>query len=100
MPWTWARFLIVTAYAAPAAIAGYSAPHCIAQVMPSPTWQMIFSIIGAIVVGITALVQSVARHSLGTHTGPNVVPVVRRQHGRHGPTANRSANGTRPEDQD
>lgn len=58
VPWAWARLLIVTAYAAPAAVAGYSATHGIAQMaMPSPTWQMIFSIIGAIAVGITALVR-------------------------------------------
>ena len=58
VPWTWARLLIVTAYAAPAAVAGYSATHGIAQMaLPSPTWQMIFSIIGAIAVGITALVR-------------------------------------------
>jgi hypothetical protein len=58
VPWTWARLLIVTAYAAPAAVAGYSATHGIAQMaMPSPTWQMIFSVIGAIAVGVTALVS-------------------------------------------
>jgi len=58
VPWTWARGLIVTAYASPAAAAGYSATHGIAQMaMPSPTWQIIFSIIGAIAVGITALVR-------------------------------------------
>jgi len=58
VPWIWARGLIVTAYAAPATVAGYSATHGIAQMaMPSPTWQMIFSIIGAIAVGVTALVR-------------------------------------------
>ena len=58
VPWIWARILIVTAYTAPAAVSGYSATHGIAQMaMPSPTWQMIFSIVGAIAVGITALVR-------------------------------------------
>ena len=54
-PWIWLRFLIVLAYAAPAAVAGYSATHGIAQMaMPSTTWQSAFAIIGAIAAGITA----------------------------------------------
>ena len=58
MPWTWARLLVVTVYAAPAAVAGYSATHGIAQMaMPSPTWQMIFSVIGAVAVGVTSVVR-------------------------------------------
>jgi hypothetical protein len=58
MPWTWARLLVVTVYAAPAAVAGYSATHGISQMaMPSPTWQMIFSVIGAVAVGVTSVVR-------------------------------------------
>ena len=58
VPWAWLRLLIVLAYAAPAAVAGYSATHGIAQMaMPSPTWQAVFSVIGAIAVGITAFVR-------------------------------------------
>ena len=57
-PWTWLRLFVVFLYAAPSAVAGYSATHGIAQmVMPSPTWQMIFSVIGAIAVGVTALIR-------------------------------------------
>ncbi|OJX78562.1 hypothetical protein [Magnetospirillum sp. 64-120] len=58
VPWAWARLLIVAVYATPAAVAGYSATHGIAQMaMPSPVWQTIFSVVGAIAVGITAVVR-------------------------------------------
>ncbi|WP_029005372.1 hypothetical protein [Azorhizobium doebereinerae] len=58
VPWTWLRLLIILLYVAPAAVAGYSATHGIAQMaMPSPTWQTIFAIIGAIAVSVTAFVR-------------------------------------------
>jgi hypothetical protein len=45
-------------YAAPATVAGYYATHGIAQIaMPSATWQMIFSLVGAVAVGITASIR-------------------------------------------
>lgn len=51
----WARLLIAFAFVAPAAVAGYYATLGIVRhIMPSETWQMVFSIIGAIIVGITA----------------------------------------------
>lgn len=58
VPWAWLRLLIILVYAAPAAVAGYSATRGIAQMaMPSPAWQTVFSVIGAIAVGITAFVR-------------------------------------------
>ena len=58
VPWTWLRLLIILLYVAPAAVAGYSATHGIAQIaMPSPTWQTIFAVIGAIAVSVTAFVR-------------------------------------------
>lgn len=58
VPWAWARLLIVAVYAAPAAVAGYSATHGIAQMaMPSPVWQTVFAVVGAVAVGITAVVR-------------------------------------------
>ena len=54
----WARLLIALAFVAPAAIAGYFATHGIVQhTMPSDTWQMVFSVIGAIAVGVTAFAK-------------------------------------------
>ncbi|ABS69243.1 hypothetical protein V5F34_10480 [Xanthobacter autotrophicus] len=54
----WARRLIALAFVAPAVIAGYHATHGIAKLaMPSETWQIVFSIIGAIAVGITTLLR-------------------------------------------
>ncbi len=50
--------LIVLLYTVPAVIAGYSATHGLAQMMmPSAVWQLFFSVIGAIAVGITAVVR-------------------------------------------
>jgi hypothetical protein len=56
VPWTWARLLIIAVYTAPAAVAGYGATHGITlMAMSSPVWQTIFSAVGAIAVGVTAL---------------------------------------------
>lgn len=58
VPWTWLRLLIILLYVAPATVAGYSATHGIAHMaMPSATWQMIFSVIGAIAVSVTAFIR-------------------------------------------
>jgi hypothetical protein len=58
IPWTWLRLLIILVFVAPAAVAGYSATHGIAQMaMPSAAWQMAFSIVGAAAVSITAFVR-------------------------------------------
>jgi len=58
VPWTWLRLLIILLYVAPATVAGYSATHGIAlMAMPSATWQMIFSVIGAIAVSATTFIR-------------------------------------------
>lgn len=52
----WVRLIVAALFAGPAAVAGYAATHGIAKhLMPSESWQMAFSIVGAIAVGITAL---------------------------------------------
>lgn len=52
----WIRLIVAALFAGPAAVAGYAATHGIAKhLMPSEGWQMAFSIVGAIAVGITAL---------------------------------------------
>ena len=52
------RLAIALAFVAPAALAGYHAAHGIVKhTMPSDTWQIIFSVIGAVAVGITAFVR-------------------------------------------
>ncbi|WP_375551407.1 hypothetical protein [Rhodophyticola porphyridii] len=54
----WVRLIVAALFAGPAAIAGYAATHGIAKhLMPSEGWQMAFSIVGAIAVGIVALVR-------------------------------------------
>jgi len=57
----WARMLIALAFVAPAALAGYHATHGIVKhTMPSETWQIVFSIIGAVTVGATAFMRVAA----------------------------------------
>jgi hypothetical protein len=54
----WLRLMTAAAFVAPAAIAGYHATHGIVKhTMSSETWQVVFSLIGAAVVGITALAR-------------------------------------------
>ena len=54
----WLRLMIAAVFVAPAAIAGYHATHGIAKhTMPSETWQIAFSVVGAVVVGITAFAR-------------------------------------------
>ena len=54
----WLRLMIAAAFVAPAAIAGYHATHGIVKhTMPSETWQVVFSLVGAVVVGITAFAR-------------------------------------------
>jgi hypothetical protein len=55
---TWARLLIAAAFVAPAVIAGFHATHGIVKhTMPSEGWQLAFSIVGAVAVGVTAFVR-------------------------------------------
>ncbi|WP_342640196.1 hypothetical protein [Rhodoligotrophos ferricapiens] len=54
----WLRFMIAAVFVAPAAIAGYHATHGIVKhTMPSETWQVAFSVVGAVVVAITAFAR-------------------------------------------
>jgi hypothetical protein len=58
IPCTWLRLLIILLFVPPATVAGYSATHGLAQMAtPSATWQMIFLVIGAIAVSVTAFVR-------------------------------------------
>jgi hypothetical protein len=65
------RTVIATAFALPAAIAGY---HLVlglsAMGMPSETWRHLFAMIGAAVVGSTAWVRLVAHPSEESAEGP------------------------------
>ena len=54
----WAKFAIAAIFVAPAVIAGYHAVHGIVKhTMPSETWQIVFSVVGAIAVGFTAFLR-------------------------------------------
>lgn len=69
----WMRLAIALAFVTPAALAGYHATHGIVKhTMPSDIWQLIFSVIGAIVVGVTALIRVTAMATPGP-TGQTIV---------------------------
>ena len=54
----WLKLAVTLAFVAPAAIAGFHATHGIVKhLMPSETWQTVFSMIGAVAVGITAFMR-------------------------------------------
>lgn len=54
----WAKLLIALVFVAPAVMAGYHATHGIVKhTMPSETWQVVFSVIGAVAVGVTAFMR-------------------------------------------
>lgn len=55
----WAKLAIALVFVAPAVVAGYHATHGIAKhLMPSEAWQIAFSIIGAVAVGIAAFLRT------------------------------------------
>lgn len=54
----WVKLAVALTFIAPAAVAGFHATHGIVKhLMPSETWQTVFSVIGAVAVGITAFVR-------------------------------------------
>ncbi|MGX1100667.1 hypothetical protein [Amorphus sp. MBR-141] len=62
----WLKLATALAFVAPAAIAGFHATHGIVKhLMPSETWQTVFSVIGAVAVGITAFVRVTSMASTG-----------------------------------
>ncbi|WP_425105173.1 hypothetical protein [Ancylobacter sp.] len=71
----WARLLIAAVFVVPAVAAGFHATHGIVKhTMPSQTWQMVFSIIGAGVVGIVAFVRITGRKAFRPSDGHSSPP--------------------------
>lgn len=69
----WAKLAIALVFAAPAIVAGYHATHGIAKHMiPSETWQVVFSVIGAVAVGVTAFLR-VAGMAAADQSGRDMV---------------------------
>ena len=64
----WLKLGVAIIFVAPAAVAGFHATHGIVKhLMPPDAWQITFSIIGAIAVGVTAFVRVA---SMATTSGP------------------------------
>lgn len=71
----WARLLIAAVFVIPAVAAGFHATHGIVKhTMTSQTWQMVFSIIGAGVVGIVAFVRIAERKAFRPSDGHSSPP--------------------------
>ncbi|CCV09124.1 conserved membrane hypothetical protein [Mesorhizobium metallidurans STM 2683] len=69
----WAKLAIAMVFVAPAMVAGYHATHGIAKhMMPSEIWQIVFSVIGAIAVGVTAFLR-VAGMAAADQSGRDMV---------------------------
>ena len=66
----WARLLIALAFVAPAGVAGFHATLGIVKhMMPSETWQIVFSVIGAAAVGVTAFLRVAGMAATGPADG-------------------------------
>ena len=66
----WTRLLIALAFVAPAGMAGfYATLGIVKHMMPSETWQLIFSVIGAIAVGVTAFLRVAGMAAAGPADG-------------------------------
>ncbi len=79
----WIRLAVALLFAVPAAIAGYHATHGLMKLTaPSEAWQIAFSIVGAVVVGVTAWTGLAIPSSGGTgHRAGSTA--VRPAQGRH-----------------
>jgi len=71
----WTRLLIAAVFVMPAVAAGFHATHGIVKyTTPSQTWQMVFSILGAGVVGIVAFVRNTGRKAFHPSDGQTSLP--------------------------
>ena len=62
----WARLLIALTFVAPAGVAGfYATLGIVKHMMPSETWQIIFSVVGAVAVGVTAFLRVAGTAEIG-----------------------------------
>lgn len=67
---TWMKLAIALVFVAPAVLAGYHAVHGIVKhTMPSETWQIAFSVVGAIAVGVTAFLRVAGLAATDLSTG-------------------------------
>jgi len=66
----WLKLSVAVIFVAPATVAGFHATHGIVKhLMPSDAWQITFSVIGAIVVSITAFVRVAGMATASGATG-------------------------------
>lgn len=69
----WLKLVVAVIFITPAAVAGFHATHGIVKhLMPSDAWQITFSVIGAIAVGITAFVRVAGMATAGGPTAQDL----------------------------
>ncbi|MDE1992620.1 MAG: hypothetical protein KGI75_08950 [Rhizobiaceae bacterium] len=72
----WLKLIVSAAFVAPAAVAGFHATHGIVKhLMPSDGWQITFSVIGGVAVGITAFVRVAGMAALPAPSGRGLARV-------------------------
>ncbi|MDH0908574.1 hypothetical protein N5C66_04465 [Rhizobium pusense] len=65
----WLKLAVAVIFVAPAAVAGFHATHGIVKhLMPSDAWQITFSVLGAIAVGITSFIRVAGMTTAGGPT--------------------------------
>ncbi|WP_298954009.1 hypothetical protein [uncultured Methylobacterium sp.] len=65
----WLKLAVAVIFVAPAAVAGFHATHGIVKhLMPSDAWQISFSVVGAIAVGITSFIRVAGMTTAGGPT--------------------------------
>lgn len=70
----WLKLAVAAVFVAPAAIAGFHATHGIVKhLMPSEAWQIAFSVLGAIAVGVTAFVRVAGMATAPVPSGQGLV---------------------------
>jgi hypothetical protein len=85
----WAKLAIALVFVAPAIVAGYHSTHGIAKhMMPSETWQIVLSVIGAIAFGVTAYL-GVAGMAAADQSGRDMVQAKIRASDAGGPDRRR-----------
>jgi hypothetical protein len=73
------RLAVAALFAAPAAVAGYHATHGLAAIaVPADGWRHAFAIVGAIVIGLTALARLSLPYDPGKRSAPAATLAPRR----------------------
>jgi hypothetical protein len=72
----WLKLAVAVIFVAPAAVAGFHATHGVVKhLLPSNAWQITFSVIGAVAVGITAFIRVAGMATASSPAGRDLARV-------------------------